>query len=825
MSPKNRILWTFAGILLASALRAQTPHGISSDGRDFFVGIMPPIKLNSDYMPQGTYILVGSFQDNNVITISYFDSTGKEFTDSSKILTRGRTWKFKIDQASMYPSTPGEDPEFKAAHITSKYPVSVQVYQEGSASGEMYEAIPTDALGQNYVVAAYNDNPISDNPVVAAYQADSRSEFEIIAAYDSTTVLFVPNTTTLAGVIGANSGNGATGQPHPDTILLNRGQVYWVRSVGNNSLNDMTGTTIVSSKPIALLGGQERALLGDPSDSDLFVAQYSDVRNMLVEEMIPEESWDSEYVSIPFMGPLSSGVNQSEGYGDMYRVLTDQANAGKVQGWTSNTSHKDLSVSLLASPPAQYSNITDPEDFLTASRLPNGQRVRQSVVMYDYFMGNGSSNTTTSILPDEMDLIGMSHWKTSAVFEVPANALYHGSQFVNIITQKDSLPKIKIIFEFNDTSGITLASYTLRSQTYSIPLHPTLQGITLQLAAGAYMIWGNTPFACYSYGRTELQMQSSAWGYAAPCGMLYSFGGSAKAQIQATPSCDSWTTAVTQSGNGIADIMLLDDADGIYTQPAYVSYNTVLSPQPVFTPGDTSVSFTVQVQDPTKDAYAAILVTGRSGNDSVFELHYTAPQVTMSNTSTLITNILVGTQACSTFTLHVVKTGMSDSIDVGLPLFQKHDPNFTFTTVPTLPDGRLRAGDSVLVTVCFNAIDTLLHQDSLVIPIGCVDTNFIVRGMGVTQLGVAETSASHFGIDMLQPNPAESQITVRYHASGPSVQLEIFDVLGRRVRSERVEVGGEVNEQSLDLRGLARGSYILRLSSGEGIASARFVIE
>ena len=1053
MSYKNRILLTVAAIAIASTLHAQiTPHGISSNGRDFYVGIMPPIKLNSDYMPQGAYILVGSMQDANVITISYFDNTGKEFQAGTKVLAKGRCWQFKITQSNMYPTTPGEVPQFKAAHVTSKYPASVQVYQEGSASGEMYQGIPTSALGQNYVVASWYDNPIADNPVVVAYQADSRSEFEVIGAYDSTTVVFTPNTTTLGGVIGANSGDGATGTPHPKQILLNRGQVYWVRSVGDRITNDMTGTSVTSSKPIVVLGGQERALLGDPTIYDIFVSQYSDVRNMLVEEMIPEESWDSEYVSIPFMGPLAQGVNPSDGYGDMYRVVTDSQNAGTME-LLAGTSH---------SRGVQYNNITDPGDFMTQTRDRNGSRVRQSVVMYDYFMGNGAPDITTSILPDEMDLVGLSHWPMSTVFLVPKNAMYHGSQFVNIITWRDSLPNINIMF--NGTPGTTLASYP-KVATYTIPLHPELTGITLQLSTGDYMIWGNTPFACYSYGRTELQSQSSAWGYAAPCGMLYSFGGSAaKAQMQSTQSCTSWAVTITEGGNGIADIMLLDDPNGIYAQPPYVSYNTAFYPQPKFTPGDTTVSFTVQVQDPTKDAYAAILVTGHSGNDTVFELHYTAPAFTMSPTSASMLKTNVGTDSCTTFKLHVIKTGVSDTINVGLPAFQKHDPNFSFFTVPQLPDSTLKAGDSVIVNVCFTSVDTFAHKDSLVIPIGCQDTNFVVRASGVTpiivatdhnfgnvavgqtscdnkainvrntgtgdliidittikmftggnpaftyggnvklphtlhpgeninlefcftptmtgtaygredwatnqvspflhqvkdtsaligygiapglnwdrhiqdftvicdrydtvrvylknpsnaingsdvtvdsvsiigpdsadftiigdqlgypltgghpwtlgkgdsiwvdimfhpicpgnatrtawltvmgsddagnpypdtmmlignaSLGVTEISTLRFGIDMLQPNPAESQITVRFHASGPSVQLEIFDVLGRRVRNERVEVPGAEDgtlhaEQHLDLRGLAKGSYILRMSSGDGIASARFEIE
>jgi hypothetical protein len=421
----------------------------------------------------------------------------------------------------------------------------------------------------------------------------------------------------------------------------------------------------------------------------------------------------------------------------------------------------------------------------------------------------------------------------------------------------------------------------------------------------------------------------------------------------------------------------------------------------------------------------------------------------------------VGNDSCTSFTIHILKTGTSDTINVGPLSFGKGNQNFTFTTIPTLPDGKLKAGDSVIVNVCFTSIDTFAHKDSIIIPIGCQDTNIVLSASGVTpiiiatdhdfgnvpvgqtvcdnkainirnvgngdliidtttikkitggnpaftyggtpklpytlhpgqsvyldfcftppttgsdtgiehwgtnqvppflhlrkdtsiltgygiepglnwdrriqrftapcngydtervylknpsdpqtgsditvdnvqiigpasadfgilddqlgypltggrpwtlgkgdsiwidivfhpicsgngyptrtaqlvvigsddannpytdtmeligngSLGVAEVSTPSFGIDMLQPNPAESQITVRFHASGPSVQLEIFDILGRVVRSQRVEINEGTGEQRLDLQGLAKGSYILRVSSGEGIASARFEIE
>jgi hypothetical protein len=51
-------------------------------------------------------------------------------------------------------------------------------------------------------------------------------------------------------------------------------------------------------------------------------------------------------------------------------------------------------------------------------------------------------------------------------------------------------------------------------------------------------------------------------------------------------------------------------------------------------------------------------------------------------------------------------------------------------------------------------------------------------------------------------------------------------VLGRQVRAARMSVApSDENETHFDLRGLPRGSYILRLTSGGRTTSVRFEIE
>ena len=69
------------------------------------------------------------------------------------------------------------------------------------------------------------------------------------------------------------------------------------------------------------------------------------------------------------------------------------------------------------------------------------------------------------------------------------------------------------------------------------------------------------------------------------------------------------------------------------------------------------------------------------------------------------------------------------------------------------------------------------------------------------------------------PNPASSQATVRYalpddRDPDAAVRLQLYDVMGRRVRNLRVRTEPGRYERQLDVSGLASGIYVLRLQAG-----------
>src|SRR5205823_4267914 len=109
-------------------------------------------------------------------------------------------------------------------------------------------------------------------------------------------------------------------------------------------------------------------------------------------------------------------------------------------------------------------------------------------------------------------------------------------------------------------------------------------------------------------------------------------GGSPQAELK--PSCDHWDVRVFEdrpNDQGIASIMLLNDPDGNFAKPGRVSYNSTMFPSDLkFTPGDTSVSFQVLINDTRKNGYAALYIIDRAGNDTVIDLYYTAPKVTIN---------------------------------------------------------------------------------------------------------------------------------------------------------------------------------------------------
>ncbi len=499
--------------LVGSSSHAQDYHGIPSYGCDFFLGYLTPITHTPYFsgVTESTSLLVSSYSASNVVTISYFDSLGHEGQSITKVIQTGRTAQISFDRQHLRPTRLGEVAEWKAMHITSRDPISIQYYSQGSCTGELLQAIPTAGLGKHYVIASFNDNGIAFNP--GFINRDSSSgQFMIVAPYDNTTVTYTPTSTTYSGVVGVNYGRTANGSSHPRTITLNRGQIFLVQSEALDTA-DISGSHVIADKPIAIIAGHERALLGDPSH--VWNSLDNDIRNMLLEEMTPVESWGSEYVSIPNVPAANVARLLVNGRGNLYRVFTADTLGDDAVNFFLDASPSTALLTQYQHPVTSLANVTVPVRITAA----HGRKIY--AVMYDYFQGQHDSDPgslvgkgkgitpqdeTSYRLPTESNLVPETHWQRATAFKIPAQSDYRNAQWINLITYGSGADSITL--SMNGLPDMKLLSLPHDSMT--IPGRSSgadrLVGFRFRLASGDYFLHSSsTPFVAYSYGRTEGQ--------------------------------------------------------------------------------------------------------------------------------------------------------------------------------------------------------------------------------------------------------------------------------------------------------------------------------
>jgi hypothetical protein len=159
-----------------------------------------------------------------------------------------------------------EATEALGIHVTSNAEVSVYGPQDLVASSDGFLGLPVDVLGTQYRVLTYPDRLVS--------------EIGVVATVDGTSVTVVPSVAL------------ASGSPAGTAVerTLNAGDVLFLPSISNSdSNNDLTGSIITSSQPVAVFAGAGCARI--PSAS--FAC------NHLVEQLTPTSAWGSDFITAP----------------------------------------------------------------------------------------------------------------------------------------------------------------------------------------------------------------------------------------------------------------------------------------------------------------------------------------------------------------------------------------------------------------------------------------------------------------------------------------------------------------------------------------------
>lgn len=241
-------------------------------------------------------------------TIEYYDVNGKEYIQNFVITDPSNVYIFKkptynyalrgFNRSGIITNNNQVEKPVKMSYrIKSDMPIQVYGHSQANRTSESFNVLPDESLGKEYLIIAYN----ADNSTIDDDDVRTPSQFAVVSIEDSTEVVITPSASTFY--------NGMNTQK----IILNKGDVYLVQTDLSSLYPDLSRTHILSSKPVAVFSGQQRARV--PYNA----GGASGTRDFLVEQMPPIDSWGNEAVVVPF--PVPSSIQFSSTNTDKLRVI------------------------------------------------------------------------------------------------------------------------------------------------------------------------------------------------------------------------------------------------------------------------------------------------------------------------------------------------------------------------------------------------------------------------------------------------------------------------------------------------------------------------
>lgn len=739
------------GFLTCSTLQLAA-QGIPSEGRDFYLGYIHP--SYNDVVPDNTagyfrtFALVSSYEDN-VVSVSYFDPvTKKEESPSNFAVKARRAVQIPLDRVRMQMTGYGETgAEFKSCHLTAKKPIHVQYFSSGANSGGSYLALPVVAWAKEYVVASYPDNGTGKGARGAALTLDKAAGiFMLVAAYDTTQVTITPMAHTAGGHVGQLQGQGAIGIPRPYTITLYRGQCWLVKSssaqIGGE--DDISGSTLTSTKPVAVISGHEDAMTGNGTTGTYAM----EGRDYMLEQMIPVASWDTTgYITVP----MATGDGLGE---DVRAYVFPQNVSGQI-----TAAHAAYTENMVLGNPhteiAELNNVREVTHYSASHKF--------MLMQYD-LRSHGLSGPHPT--PSMMSIVPRSRWRRDYLLYVPSsfnNAEKQQFYSATIIAPKNGVPQYYppkdyvLIRNWFDSIRLSVNGSNSYTSIYGlgtslrtweeIPGHADLQAITFELSPGKSLhLKSPVPFMVYYAGYRGLSYDGYLGttpndyylSFATPAGMMLGRSGPARLRALVDTLCGKWRVCVSDSniGDGIRSVTLLNDPQGgvlgksyVYKNVSFATTNDPTNPETlVFPEGRQNVCFEVVVDRPEENAHAPVYIVDVNGNGTLVLLQ--APKADVDYAPSLSDGLvlqpldsagqnysrsLIQEKICKEYRLiNIRSSARSYSLQA-----VRTGSFFTITHVTPSVGTLLKPGDTLTIGVCFTGTDIEPHNDSIVVETDC----------------------------------------------------------------------------------------------------------
>lgn len=504
---------------------------------------------------------------NDIVSVELSPGVGQVF---SKSVSSG------IPAEQVYPKA--------AVHVTATVPVIVYAVTRFSYTSDSYLALPVHALGKEYIVASMADMSWMYGGLSLP------SEAAIVATSDETTVEY-----TLGGSMTTTSGGGKrTGETI--TFVMNRGDVWVIGNNADSKEGDMTGSVVRSTKPVAVVSGNQCANVPTTIRWCDFVSEME----------MPSSSWGKE-LQLPryasrkngyFMKVFAKEPNTRVSYNGSYWKTLMTAGGVEGRGWiyqrVDGTGNNIVSLSADKPVSATLFNPGQEDDNVSTDPFQMNVLPVEQYQRYFTFATPGSRGGISFT----RNYLGVVFPLDSATQTIPPDLEFGTSTNGEMVWKS-----------FSATFGPGIATKDVfprlvKGKRYAFK-ECTLPGDNV------YAVRYKDPIMCYSYGGSDYD------SYGHPAG-----GGFYTVGSDTVPTAPMFTVSADGSvKDGRAEDGPLNPA--IRSNLASIIINPLTSSNYVleydaFVPGDDSATtWRLRVIDGTKDAHAEVIFSDKAGNSSV----------------------------------------------------------------------------------------------------------------------------------------------------------------------------------------------------------------
>ncbi|MFP4368612.1 MAG: IgGFc-binding protein, partial [Candidatus Kapaibacterium sp.] len=631
--------------------------------------------------------------------------------------TGGADWAWEVWE--------DEDVVDKGMIITAEHPISVYFLNSKGASSDGYMAIPVAGWGTDYIHCGYYD---------FGEWEDWGSGFIVLGSEDDTEVRI-----HLKGR-GAGYDETVRGKKIGDvfTININEGQVYQIRGAGQTQAAfDLTGSRIVSDKPIGLLSFHNRTVVPKSNSSS---------RDHLVEMLPPVTAWGNQYTSI--------ALNRKHDMGDLFRIVAAEDDTDVDVVWYDFETRQVIgSRDLNFEKGGEFHDIIE-----TDHRWPHdspsirGTSVFKAnkpilVMQYSYSVTwDGDSNYD----PFMFLVTSVEQYIPGTVFQVPAQQAFRKNYF-NIIAVGDTTdPERKGLrsIKIGRPGQYEYIADMQPNFTYNQIPNSNLFWARLEVPIGprhVYSEGGLTKFGGYVYGYKSVD--SYGW----PAAMAFynlEETDTLEPEIFIEGECGVYDVRITELRDGNEGDDPFQRDEGVINPPTVLddySYNFMpldLDPD-MFEPANHDFTFQMEVEDKYADAFVIFSVSDIRGNVNVDSIRYEAdsllldPEVVDFGDQRLLT----------TEYLDVILKSASDSL-ISIESIELQSGDYFFIeSGGTPPSFELSPRGEHTIRIGYyperNSFDPEdLDIDSLIIETECLEWKWEIKGRGIApEIRVADFDA------------------------------------------------------------------------------------